>query len=162
MIFGPPAERNLFPTERRLVRIRTHWATLSKVLAQSVGAVLVLDWVLARVAATGDGSWPIQTVLYLTEWFAIMYLLYHVMVWWDDRIFVTDQRYLRVYGLIKIKVDMMPIDKVTDGTYTRTVMGRLLGYGTVRVETAGQKQALEYINYIPQPKEVYEAMFETR
>jgi hypothetical protein len=55
---------------------------------------------------------------------------------------------------------MMPLTKVTDLTFQRTLGGRILGYGTVIVESAGQNQAFERINYIPQPDEVYEALSE--
>jgi hypothetical protein len=40
------------------------------------------------------------------------------------------------------------------------VGGRILGYGTVIVESAGQDQAFERIKYIPRPEEVYEALSE--
>jgi hypothetical protein len=55
---------------------------------------------------------------------------------------------------------MMPLTKVTDLTFQRNLGGRILGYGTVIVESAGQNQAFERINYIPRPGEVYEALSE--
>ncbi len=55
---------------------------------------------------------------------------------------------------------MMPLSKVTDLTFQRSLGGRLLGYGTVIVESAGQNQAFEKIKYVPRPEEVYEAISE--
>ena len=63
-------------------------------------------------------------------------------------------------GLIMHKVGMMPLSKVTDLTFERTIGGRLLGYGTLIVESAGQIQALNSIDYMPRPEEVYEALSE--
>jgi hypothetical protein len=37
-------------------------------------------------------------------------------------------------GIITTKVLMMPIGKVTDLTYERPLMGRILGYGTMIME----------------------------
>ncbi len=54
----------------------------------------------------------------------------------------------------------MPLSKVTDLTFQRTLGGRILGYGTVIVESAGQHQAFERIKFIPRPEEVYEALSE--
>jgi hypothetical protein len=54
----------------------------------------------------------------------------------------------------------MPITKVTDMSYTRPIIGRVLGYGTLRLESAGQKQDLEKISFVPQPEEVYDAISE--
>lgn len=49
-------------------------------------------------------------------------------VWWFERIVVTDK---------------LPIGKVTDLTYEQTVNSRMLGYGTLIVESAGQIQAFQ-------------------
>jgi hypothetical protein len=53
---------------------------------------------------------------------------------------------------------MMPIGKVTDLTYKQTVNGRMLGYGTLIVESAGQIQALNYIDFLPKPEQVFDAL----
>ena len=49
---------------------------------------------------------------------------------------------------------------VTDLTFRRSLRGRLLSYGTLIVESAGPIQALNRIDYIPRPEEVYEALSE--
>jgi protein-disulfide isomerase-like protein with CxxC motif len=63
-------------------------------------------------------------------------------------------------GFLVIKIAMMPLAKVTDLTFERSLRGRILGYGTLIVESAGQIQALNRIDYIPRPEEVYEALSE--
>jgi hypothetical protein len=55
---------------------------------------------------------------------------------------------------------MMPIGKVTDLTYERPLMGRILGYGTMIVESAGQIQALNRLEYLPRAEQVYDAISE--
>jgi hypothetical protein len=55
---------------------------------------------------------------------------------------------------------MMPLGKVTDLTFERTMAGRMMGYGTMRIESAGQIQALERIDFMPRPEEIYEALAE--
>ena len=73
---------------------------------------------------------------------------------------ITDKRVMLAEGFIVHKVGMMPLSKVTDLTFQRTFGGRLLGYGTLIVESAGQIQALNRIDYMPRPEEVYEALSE--
>jgi hypothetical protein len=63
-------------------------------------------------------------------------------------------------GFIVHKVGMMPLSKVTDLTFERSIGGRILGYGTLIVESAGQIQALNRIDFMPRPEEVYEALSE--
>jgi hypothetical protein len=40
-------------------------------------------------------------------------------------------------------------------TYRRTIFGRLLGYGDLILESAGQHQALTEVTYIPDPNVFY-------
>ena len=63
-------------------------------------------------------------------------------------------------GIFTHNVGMMPLTKVTDLSFIRTFNGRLLGYGTMVIESAGQIQALNQIHYLPDPEEVYEAISE--
>jgi hypothetical protein len=49
----------------------------------------------------------------------------------------------------------MPLTNVTDLTYKRDPLGRLLGYGEFVVESAGQDQALSNIKYLPRPDRLY-------
>jgi hypothetical protein len=55
---------------------------------------------------------------------------------------------------------MMPLRKVTDLTFQQSVLGRTFGYGTMILESAGQIQGLNRIDYMPQPDEIYEALTE--
>ncbi len=50
---------------------------------------------------------------------------------------------------------MMPLAKVTDMTFQRSFLGRLLGYGKFVRESAGQDQALSTVDHIPYPEQFY-------
>ncbi len=82
------------------------------------------------------------------------------ILWWIERIVITDKRMMLAQGIITHRVGMMPLGKVTDLTFERSLSGRMFGYGTIIVESAGQIQALNRIDYMPQPEEVYEALSE--
>jgi uncharacterized membrane protein YdbT with pleckstrin-like domain len=82
------------------------------------------------------------------------------ILWWNERIVITDKRVMLAQGFLVIKIAMMPLAKVTDLTFERSIRGRILGYGTLIVESAGQIQALNRIDYMPRPEEVYEALSE--
>jgi|SRR5947209_16853228 len=45
-------------------------------------------------------------------------------------------------------------------SFMRPFFGQIFGYGTLRVESAGQKQDLERIEYLPRPEEVFLAISE--
>jgi uncharacterized membrane protein YdbT with pleckstrin-like domain len=42
----------------------------------------------------------------------------------------------------------MPLSKITDLSMRRTIVGRLLGYGGLRIETAGQKRSLDHLDFL--------------
>jgi uncharacterized membrane protein YdbT with pleckstrin-like domain len=48
--------------------------------------------------------------------------------------------------------------QVTDSTLRRSIPGRILGYGSLRIETAGQDQSIGAMSYVPHPVALYRAM----
>jgi uncharacterized membrane protein YdbT with pleckstrin-like domain len=68
---------------------------------------------------------------------------------------VTSQRLLLATGILTRNINMMPLSKVTDMSFKRSAMGRLLGYGEFVVESAGQDQALRNVDHLPYPEQLY-------
>jgi hypothetical protein len=50
---------------------------------------------------------------------------------------------------------MMPLSKVTDLSYNRSVAGRLFGYGEFVLESAGHDQAMRTVPWLPSPDALY-------
>jgi membrane protein YdbS with pleckstrin-like domain len=158
-IFGRnPYEYLLDPAvERRVIRVRRHWAYLLTKLLQTL-VVVVVAFVLSRLVS--DSLWVVQSVLWYLAVVALLRFVWHALEWWIEVIIVTNKRFMISKGLIVTKISMMPITKVTDMSYLRTAWGRALGYGTLRVESAGQKQDLETVDYLPKPEAVFDAISE--
>jgi uncharacterized membrane protein YdbT with pleckstrin-like domain len=104
--------------------------------------------------------WVVQNVLWYVALLVVLRFAYVVVEWWVERLVVTDKRFVMTIGVFTTKVLMMPISKVTDLTYQRSAWGRMLGYGTMVVESAGQIQALNKIDYLPRPEEFYDTISE--
>jgi uncharacterized membrane protein YdbT with pleckstrin-like domain len=159
-MIGRHSEVLLDPSvERRVIRVRRHWAMLLPVLGQTLGIVLVvflLSWWVAGVARL----WLVQSLLWYAALGVLIRLAWKVLHWWHEILIVTDKRFMINSGIIATKNSMMPITKVTDMSYLRPFVGQILGYGTLRVESAGQKQDLERIRYVPHPEEVFLAISE--
>lgn len=143
--------------ERRVIRVRRHWASLLPVLLQTVVIVLVAFLVSQLFA---DDIRILQSLLWYLAVAAVVRLMWKALEWWIELVIITNKRFMITSGLIVTKVSMMPITKVTDMSYLRTVGGRLFGYGTLRVESAGQKQDLERVNYLPKPEDTFDAISE--
>jgi uncharacterized membrane protein YdbT with pleckstrin-like domain len=146
----------LLPTERRVIRVRMHWAVMAKDLTLT-GLFLLLMVVLREYLPS---SVVLDNLTFYLALAAVIRFTVKVILWWIERIIITDKRVMLAQGIITHKVGMMPLSKVTDLTFERTLNGRMLGYGTIIVESAGQIQALNQINYMPRPEEIYEALSE--
>ncbi|MGH8897777.1 MAG: PH domain-containing protein [Egibacteraceae bacterium] len=119
---------------------------------------VVIVFLLAFLWSSLAGPGMLSAVIW---WVALALLLWFAWKWaeWSlDRIVLTNRRIFVVHGVVVRKVAMMPLVKVTDLGYTRSVTGRLLGYGGVRLESAGQVQDLEHINYLPNPDDFYRTL----
>ena len=146
----------LLPTERRVIRVRMHWAVMAKDLTLT-GLFLLLMVVIQTYLPS---SVLVDNLTFYLALAAVVRFTLQTILWWIERIVITDKRVMLAEGIITHNVGMMPLSKVTDLTFRRTFGGRLLGYGTLIVESAGQIQALNKIKYMPRPEEIYEALSE--
>ena len=146
--------RYLGEGEETVLEVRHHPLTLGRPTLVAV-AVLIAASAIGAVSSWDDGSDVIDTIVGLVAIAFVVRLLWKILMWWCDRIVVTNQRIVQVSGVLTRKVASMPLEKLTDMTYRRTIGGRLFGYGDLIVETAGQKQAMYEIVYLPRPDEFY-------
>ena len=134
---------------------RRHWAVLAPPVSATFAGLLVA---LAIDTALPSSGAIIRDVIWLA-WTALLgWLAWEIIEWWADRFVVTNKRVMLVQGLITRKVGMMPLSKVTDMSYERSVLARLLGFGVFVMESAGQDQAFRRITYVPQPDWLYREM----
>ncbi len=141
----------LIPSERAVVVTRRHWASLTKVATVCAAVFLVA---LLMVMYLGDEQFfAVIGVLGLLG--SLGWLGFAWWFWVTEEFVITDKRVLLVNGVITRRVAIMPLTKVTDLTYERSVLGRVLGYGAFVMESAGQHQAMSRVEYLPRPDRLY-------
>ena len=148
----------LLPSERRVIRVRQHWAVMLKDIIETA-LFLVLLVVVQQYLGAG-GNVLIDNVTFYLGLIALLRLTIKTIEWWVERIVITNKRVMIGQGIIVHNVGMMPLGKVTDLTFRRTLGGRIFNYGTMIVESAGQIQALNKVKFMPRPEEIYEALSE--
>ncbi len=136
--------------ERTVLIVRKHIVSLASSGFRAVLAVLV-----ALAFSPVAGSSGISNVLWVIALFFVLRLAWQVLEYVNIHVVITDKRIFQLSGVFTRNVASMPLGKLTDLTYRRTLPGRWLGYGTLIVETAGQDQALSEIDYLPEPDRVY-------
>jgi uncharacterized membrane protein YdbT with pleckstrin-like domain len=146
--------RYLGVDERIVCTVRRHLAILLRPGWQALLAIVISGFV-GLVTSPEEGADLIDTVLGLVAILFAARLAWRTWEWWVDRIVVTDRRIFEVSGIVTRRVASMPLAKVTDMTYQRSLLGRLLGYGDFIVESPGQAQGIYRIDHLPRPDDFY-------
>lgn len=157
MFTSTDLDEYILPSERRVIRVRRHWTIIAWDLFEAAALLAVLMMVSYLVPA---GTPIVQNVLWYGGILVLLRCAYTLFEWWDERLVVTDKRLVLFSGVLTTRVAMMPITKVTDLTYERNTIGRMFGYGSIIVESAGQIQAFNRITHLPRPDEIYDALSE--
>ncbi len=136
-----PLARYLLPSETCVAIVRRHWAVL---LPQ--GSIVAVAWIVWAVILDASVSPFVQTIAAFFYIFSGAWIGWLICEWYIEQFVVTDKRILLITGLLYRKLAVMPLAKVTDLTYERSPLGRILGYGTFIMESAGQDQALSRVD----------------
>jgi uncharacterized membrane protein YdbT with pleckstrin-like domain len=139
-------DRYLMSYEGRVIAVRRHPAVLLLPVGVVVGGLLLCGFV-----ATAFSLFWVWWLWLLT----LGYLLWKVIAWSLEFFLVTEHRVMVISGVLNRSVAMMPLAKVTDIALDRSVLGRVLGYGEFVMESAGQKQALRNVGFMPYPEQLY-------
>ena len=142
--------RYLLPHEHQVITVRMHPAMLLGPISL-VLAGLVVAGLLSSVAHSSGAL----DLIWLAWGLLLLRLIWKVANWSVDYFVVTSQRMLLTTGLVTRKVAMMPLVKVTDMSFQRSSVGRLLGYGEFILESAGQDQAFRTVRFVPYPEQLY-------
>jgi uncharacterized membrane protein YdbT with pleckstrin-like domain len=143
--------RVLLPQESQVVTVRFHPAVLIRPVAEAIGglAVVLLLSTLVRLDDT------ILLVVWLAWLILAIRLLFKIYVWLEDYFVVTSKRLMLTSGVINKQVNMLPLTKVTELRFERSAMGRIFGYGTFIVDSAGADHVLRRVDHLPYPEQLY-------
>jgi membrane protein YdbS with pleckstrin-like domain len=144
--------RYLLPHERQVITVHQHPAVLIRPIFELLVGLAIAGW-LTNSVTHGNGT----VILIIWILWALLLLRAAVKVFeWNENYFVvTSQRMLLSTGVVTKKVNMMPLTKVTDMSFQRSTLGRILGYGEFILESAGQDQALRIVDHLPYPEQLY-------
>ena len=153
----PPSVRRRYVLdgEQLVVAIHQHPVVVAEPVLTAIAILVLVILVDANVSA---GLGGVVNVLWWVWFAAVARAVWMVFEWRQQWVVATNKRLMLTYGFIVRKVAMMPLTKVTDMSYHRTIMGRIFGWGTFVMESAGQQQALSEIRFVPNPDHNYRAL----
>ena len=133
----------LLPHERQVVSVHQHPAVLIRPIFEVLIGLAIAGWVSSSIA---DGNNTVILVIWILWALLLLRLLWKVFEWSENYFVITSQRLLLSEGFLTRKVNMMPLAKVTDMSFQRSAMGRLLGYGEfIVVECKSLRQQLTQV-----------------
>ncbi len=131
MAFPP---RLLHDGEETVVDVRPHWTSFSGAALSLVGALAVLNALSAAEAHDLLQLLSAGATLVALARFVARYLR-----WASTSFVVTDQRLVHRAGVLTKEIVEIPLDRVQAVRFRRSVLGRLLGYGDLLVESGGER-----------------------
>ncbi|MBV9095548.1 MAG: PH domain-containing protein [Streptosporangiaceae bacterium] len=148
----PSLNRFLLPYERHVISVREHPARLIPPSLAVLAGLAFAGWLTSSVT---HGNSTALLVIWGAWGVLVLWAVTRVAEWWVHYFAVTSQRLMVASGLLVRKVNMIPLNKVTDVEFRRTQTGRLLGYGEFEVLAPGMGDKLRNIRFLPYPEQLY-------
>ena len=134
------------------MQTRAHTAALTRPIAVALGAVAALAFVVAVLARTGRPGLAGQAAAVITAGLAIWALARLVRSVWDwDRTMLLvseDELVIQRAGLRRSE-SIVPLRAIHRLRVRRSLLGRLLGYGTIELAGASRGSRLRFV---PRPE----------
>jgi uncharacterized membrane protein YdbT with pleckstrin-like domain len=156
---GMGYDRSLAIGEESVAVLHPHWKTLVRpvVLAFVVVAVLlVTEVVIPAGKVAGDERLTLAAVaIVLLMW----WLVYPLLVWHTTMYELTTRRMRLRDGIIARNGRDIPLSRITDVSFRKGLLDRLVGSGTLIVESAGEHGEL-ILTAIPHVEHVQSMLFQ--
>lgn len=136
-------------------------ATSAFLLEASNEILIIVVIALVTGFAVGNGGGTIAAILgaMVIGVVATMLVVRRLQAWYT-RYALTDFRLIRSWGVVKRQLAWIPWSKVTDVLLIQTLAGRILGYATVRIESANEASGFKAVTDLRDPHRFHRVVTE--
>lgn len=143
-------ESLLATNEKIVYRTKQHW--MAPIFGTITGvAILVGGVILFVLQLTFATDGVIGFLRTLAFWASLILMIvgvlwvgYSYIRWWVEDYAVTNQKVVKVAGLLNKRTSGAALEKINDVIMEQGPLGRVLGYGTLKVSTASDTSDLTY------------------
>ena len=127
-----------------------------------IAALLVgLNWKPDSGHWTNTAKTIIILALALGCLISFVKLFVDYLVWQAEEYIVTNERVIKVWGIINKNLSDSSLDKVNDVEMYQSMFGRVWGYGTIKILTGNETGNNEY-DFISKPNDFKKAMLDAK
>jgi hypothetical protein len=159
-------EQNLLSGEEIVFETTKHW--FAPIRASLVAILIILGALVLRwLAPTGDGFFgSIGNLMDLIAigllLFAILWIVYNIAEFLSAHFGVTNMRVLRYEGLIRRRSSETLLPTLTDVRLDEPALGRMLGFGNLKILTASGAAGEDRFMTVAKAKELRTAIQEEK
>lgn len=146
-------QRYLAPGEVLIKSFRRHPIVLVKPLG--VWLLSLVGVGLASLLLTQ--GLPVPFIDLVVRWLALLLTAFTAVKyirWRMDRYLITNRRVLLIEGLFSLKVSAVALARITGTSFSRSFLGRILGYGNLSLGSA-DPLGLARLEHVAHPQGIY-------
>jgi len=128
-------QNQLLPGEQLILLARQHVLVLFRPFLLNLAALILL----IGIALYTERCWLLAFFL-----IPLLYFAWEYLAWRSREYILTSRRVVRQEGVISVSSLDAPLDKINNVSHSQTLMGRLLKYGHVGLETASEQGTTEF------------------
>ena len=153
-------QKLLAPDETVKFETKPHWRALFVpafvMLVTVFVTVFVLSWVVSNISGWEFLRWIVIVagILILVLWAVVPFLR-----WLTTEYTFTDRRIIVRSGIITRHGKDMPLSKVNNVSFFVPAMGRVLNYGELQIQSAGENDGLD-IKDVPDVEDIQRKIYE--
>jgi hypothetical protein len=159
-------EQNLLTGEQVVFETTKHW--FAPIRASLIAILIILGALVLRwLAPTGDGFFgAIGNLMDLIAigllLFAILWIVYNIAEFLSAHFGVTNMRVLRYEGLLRRRSSETLLPTLTDVRLDEPALGRMLGFGNLKILTASGAAGEDVFMTVAKAKELRTAIQEEK
>jgi len=142
----------LLPNEQIVFRANPHWLFL----LISMGQIFLFFFLYYFIACPflGFMAGTLEHYCYIAALIVLIFIsLIFYLDWKFNRLYLTNYRLIRESGIIGKRYMSVRLENIEDMTCTFGILGRILGYGDLGIESAGTHGQMVFKG-IPRPRKM--------
>ena len=127
-------DKSLGDGETIIARARFHWLYISAAWLWLLIPLVLLGYAYSQAQAQPDPLTIGAGVLFFIGLFMFLRMMTRK---WSTEIGVTSHRFVERYGLLSMRTNEIALPNIEGVRVNQSILGRIFGYGTVRIEGTG-------------------------